>query len=207
MRSRLNQLLRRVPTWVIYLLGALPAPWLFYQGLTGGLGVEPIKALEHEYGELALQLLVAGLAITPLRKHAGINLLKFRRSVGLLTFFYVTCHLLVWLVLDVQLLDQVIADILKRPYITIGMLGFALMLPLALTSNNWSIRRLGGKWRKLHKVTYLVGLLGAVHFIMLVKGIQLEPLIYLALISGLLLLRLPTRRRAPTTDTARQQRA
>jgi len=203
MRDRLNQSLRRLPTWVIYLLGALPAPWLFYQGLTGGLGVEPIKALEHEYGELALQLLVLGLAITPLRKHVGINLLKFRRAVGLLCFFYVTCHLLVWLVLDVQLPGQIWADILKRPYITIGMTGFVLLLPLALTSNNWSIRKLGPIWRKLHKVVYVVALLGAAHFIMLVKGVQLEPLLYLAVIVGLLLLRLPSRRRSASGSTRR----
>lgn len=206
MRDRLNQSLRRLPTWVIYLLGALPAPWLFYQGLTGGLGVEPIKALEHEYGELALQLLVLGLTITPLRRYAGINLLKFRRAIGLLCFFYVTCHLLVWLVLDVQLLSQIWADIIKRPYITIGMTGFVLLLPLALTSNNWSIRRLGPYWRKLHRVIFVVGILGAVHFIMLVKGVQLEPLIYLALIGGLLLLRLPSRRRS-ASGRVRQQRA
>jgi len=191
MRDRFNQNLRRLPTWVIYLLGVLPSGWLFYQGLTGGLGVEPIKALEHEYGELALQLLVLSLAITPLRKHVGINLLKFRRAVGLLCFFYVVCHLLVWLALDVQLPGQIWADIVKRPYITIGMVGFLLLLPLAMTSNTWSIRRLGPRWRKLHRATYVVGILGGVHFVMLVKGFQLEPLIYLALISGLLLLRLP----------------
>lgn len=191
MRDRFNQNLRRLPTWVIYLLGVLPSGWLFYQGLTGGLGVEPIKALEHEYGELALQLLVLSLAITPLRKHVGINLLKFRRAVGLLCFFYVVCHLLVWLALDVQLPGQIWADIVKRPYITIGMAGFLLLLPLAMTSNTWSIRRLGPRWRKLHRATYVVGILGGVHFVMLVKGFQLEPMIYLALILGLLLLRLP----------------
>ncbi|NIZ61979.1 protein-methionine-sulfoxide reductase heme-binding subunit MsrQ [Sedimentitalea sp. CY04] len=205
MRDRLNQTLRRVPTWVIYMLGMLPAPWFFYQGLTGALGVEPIKALEHKYGELALQLLVVSLAITPMRTHLGINLLKFRRAVGLLCFFYVSCHLLVWLVLDVQLLDQIVADIIKRPYITIGMAGFVLMLPLALTSNNWSIRRLGPMWRKLHKATYVIGLLGAVHFVMLVKGVQLEPLIYLAVIIGLLALRLPGRRSSTTTPVRRQR--
>ena len=206
MRDRLNQSLRRVPTWVIYMLGMLPAPWFFYQGLTGALGVEPIKALEHEYGELALQLLVVSLAITPMRKHLGINLLKFRRAVGLLCFFYVSCHLLVWLVLDVQLPEQIMADIIKRPYITIGMAGFLLMLPLALTSNNWSIRRLGPTWRKLHKASYVIGLLGAVHFVMLVKGIQLEPLIYLAMIIVLLVLRLPGRR-VSTRQSPRSQRA
>jgi sulfoxide reductase heme-binding subunit YedZ len=191
MMDRLNQYARKLPTWVVYLVGVLPAPWLFYQGLTGGLGVEPIKALEHEYGELALQLLLAGLAITPLRRHAGLNLLKFRRAIGLLAFFYVTCHLLVWLVLDVQILSQIWADILKRPYITIGMIGFLVMLPLAITSNNASVRRLGAVWRKLHRLTYAAVLLGAVHFVMLVKGFQIEPLIYLAVALTLLAFRLP----------------
>jgi sulfoxide reductase heme-binding subunit YedZ len=191
MMDRLNQYTRKLPTWVVYLVGVLPAPWLFYQGLTGGLGVEPIKALEHEYGELALQLLLAGLAITPLRRHAGLNLLRFRRAIGLLAFFYVTCHLLVWLVLDVQILSQIWADILKRPYITIGMIGFLVMLPLAITSNNASVRRLGAVWRKLHRLTYAAVLLGAIHFVMLVKGFQIEPLIYLAVALGLLAFRLP----------------
>jgi sulfoxide reductase heme-binding subunit YedZ len=186
----INKTARRIPTWAVYLVCAAPAPWLFYLGLTGGLGPEPIKALEHEYGELALKLLIAGLCITPLRRFAGINLLKFRRAIGLMAFFYVAAHLLVWLILDVQHLSQIWADILKRPYITVGMAGFVLMLPLALTSNNWSVRRLRSKWQQLHKLTYLVALLGAAHFVMLSKGLQLEPLAYLAVVLALLLMRL-----------------
>ncbi|WP_299901978.1 protein-methionine-sulfoxide reductase heme-binding subunit MsrQ [uncultured Ruegeria sp.] len=186
----INQTLRRIPVWAIYLLGALPAPWLFYLGLTGGLGVEPIEALEHRYGELALQLLIAGLAVTPLRRHVGLNLMKYRRAIGVLTFVYVSLHLLVWLVLDVQLPSQIWADILKRPYITVGMGAFLLLLPLALTSNNWSVRRLGSRWRKLHCLVYAAALLGGVHYVMLAKGFQIEPLAYLATIIALLALRL-----------------
>ncbi|SDI73221.1 protein-methionine-sulfoxide reductase heme-binding subunit MsrQ [Lutimaribacter saemankumensis] len=189
-RDRINAWARRIPTWVIYLVGALPAPWLFYLGATGGLGVEPVKALEHEYGELALQLLIAGLCVTPLRRQFGINLVKFRRALGLLAFSYVTMHLLVWAVLDVQALDRVWADIVKRPYITIGMSAFVLMVPLAATSNNWSVRRLGPRWRQLHRLTYAVVLLGAVHFIWLRKGWQVEPLVYLVVIVALLALRM-----------------
>ncbi|OBY25722.1 protein-methionine-sulfoxide reductase heme-binding subunit MsrQ [Leisingera sp. JC1] len=192
----LNQLLRRLPVWAVYLLGALPAPWLFYQGLTGGLGVEPIKALEHEYGELALQLMILTLAVSPLRRLLGLNLMKFRRAIGLLCFFYVTCHLLVWLVLDVQLLGQIIADIAKRPYITIGMGAFVLMLPLALSSNNLSVRALGRTWTRLHRLTYAAALLGSVHFVMLSKGFQIEPLIYLGLTLLFLALRLPVLKRS-----------
>ncbi|WP_323776911.1 protein-methionine-sulfoxide reductase heme-binding subunit MsrQ, partial [Leisingera sp.] len=189
--DRVNHLLRRFPVWAVYLFGALPAFWFFYLGLTGGLAVEPIKALEHEYGELALQLMVLTLAITPLRRLAGLNLMKFRRAVGLLCFFYVLCHLLVWLVLDVQILSQILADIAKRPYITIGMGGFVLMLPLALTSNNFSVRRLGRAWPRLHRLTFAAGLLGALHYVMLVKGFQIEPLLYLGAVVVLLVLRLP----------------
>jgi len=187
----INTSARRVPTWLVYGLGIVPGVWFFYLALTGGLGVEPIKELEHLLGELALQLLIGGLAITPLRRYLGINLLRFRRAIGLLAFFYVAMHLLVWLVLDVQIPAQIWADILKRPYITIGMVGFGLMIPLAVTSNNLSIRKLGPLWRKLHKLTYAAALLGGLHFVMLVRGFQLEPLIYMGLVLALLALRLP----------------
>ncbi|WP_027245034.1 protein-methionine-sulfoxide reductase heme-binding subunit MsrQ [Leisingera daeponensis] len=185
-----NQLVRRLPVWAVYLLGALPAPWLFYLGLTGGLGVEPVRALEHEYGKLALQLLILTLAISPMRRLLGLNLLKFRRAVGLLCFFYVLCHLLVWLVLDVQILGQILTDIAKRPYITIGMGAFVLMLPLALTSSNLAVRKLGRAWSRLHRLTYAAAVLGAAHYVMLSKGFQIEPLIYLGLVLFLLALRL-----------------
>ena len=191
MLGGLNTYVRRVPTWVVYLGLALPAPWLLYLGLTGGLGPEPIKALEHELGLWALWLLIAGLCVTPLRRHAGLNLLKYRRALGLMAFYYVTLHLLTWLVLDVQILSQIWADIEKRPYITVGMLAFLLMIPLAATSSNRAIRTLGPNWRRLHRLTYGVALLGALHFVMLRKGLQLEPLLYMGGVAALLVLRLP----------------
>ncbi len=194
MIDRLNTIARRVPTWVVYIVGLLPIPWLLFQAQTGGLGAEPIKALEKELGLLALQLLIAGLAITPARRYLRLNLIKFRRALGLLAFIYVSLHLLVWLGLDVGILSQIWADILKRPYITIGMAGFACLVPLAATSNNFSIRKLGATWRKLHRLTYLAAILAGVHFIWLVKGFQIEPLLYMAAILALLVLRLPKRR-------------
>ncbi|EAP85370.1 protein-methionine-sulfoxide reductase heme-binding subunit MsrQ [Sulfitobacter sp. EE-36] len=194
MIDRLNTVARRVPTWVVYIVGLLPIPWLLFQAQTGGLGAEPIKALEKELGLLALQLLIAGLAITPARRYLRLNLIRFRRALGLLAFIYVSLHLLVWLVLDVGILSQIWADILKRPYITIGMAGFACLVPLAATSNNFSIRKLGATWRKLHRLTYLAAILAGVHFIWLVKGFQIEPLLYMAGILALLVLRLPKRR-------------
>lgn len=189
MRDRINTALRRIPAWVIYAMAPLPVIWLVWQGFIGGLGVEPIRALEHELGEIGLQLLLAGLCVTPLRRHLGLNLLKFRRALGLVAFFYITLHLLVWLVLDVQIPAQIWADIVKRPYITVGMLAFALMVPLALTSNNASVRRLGARWRRLHWLTYPVAVLGALHFVLLAKGFQIEPLIYLTLALLLVALR------------------
>ncbi|MFC3613838.1 protein-methionine-sulfoxide reductase heme-binding subunit MsrQ [Lutimaribacter marinistellae] len=186
-----NATLRRVPVWLVYVIGLLPAPWFVWLGATGGLGVEPIAALEHELGQLALQLLILGLAVTPLRRHLGLNLMKFRRAIGVLCFAYVVLHLMVWLVLDLQTLDRVWADIVKRPYITIGFAAFLLLLPLAVTSNNRSVRLLGAGWRNLHKLVYPAAILAVVHFVMLRKGIQLEPLLYLTAILVLLLLRLP----------------
>jgi sulfoxide reductase heme-binding subunit YedZ len=191
-----NRMVRKIPTWLVYIVGLIPVPLFLYLAQTGGLGREPIKALEHELGELALKLLIVGLAITPLRKLVRLNLIKFRRAIGVLTFTYVALHLLVWLVLDVQVLSQIWADILKRPYITIGMLGFVMMIPLVITSNNWSVKRLGAGWRRLHQLTYLVAILGGIHFIMIAKGIQLEPLIYMAVILGLLAYRLPAIRKS-----------
>ncbi|WP_099827707.1 protein-methionine-sulfoxide reductase heme-binding subunit MsrQ [Oceaniglobus indicus] len=189
---RINGALRPLPTWPIYVvLGAVPFWWL-YLGFTGGLGVEPIRALEHRLGELGLQVLIASLCITPLRRFFGIHLIKFRRALGLMVFYLISLHLLVWLVLDVQLPGQIWADIVKRPYITVGMAAFLLLIPLAVTSNTWSIRRLGPKaWQRLHKLVYVSVVLGAVHWVMLVKGWQIEPLLYLGAILFLLALRLP----------------
>ena len=189
--DKINGAARRVPTWAVYILYLLPVPWLLYLAQTGGLGREPIKALEHELGEIALQLLIIGLCITPLRQYLGLNLLKFRRTFGLLAFTYVALHLLVWVVLDMSLLwGQMWADIWKRPYITIGMAGFVALLPLAISSNNLSVRKMGAAaWRKLHKLTYVAVILGGIHYLWLVKGIQFEPIIYMAVILGLIALR------------------
>ena len=190
MRDQLNATLRRIPSWTIYIAATLYVVWRFYLGMTGGLGPEPINAIERELGLTALQVVTLGLAVTPLRKHLGVNLMKHRRAIGVSAFFLVLVHLLVWLLLDVQSLERIWADILKRPYITIGMLAFVLMLPLGVTSNNWSVRKLGRIWRTIHKLTYGVAILGAIHYVMVVKGFQIEPLVYLGVIGGLLMLRI-----------------
>lgn len=194
-RDALNTGLRKLPEWLVYVVGFAPALWLFWLALNGHLGVDPVKALEHRYGLIALQVLIAGLCVTPLRQWFGINLMRFRRALGLIAFGYVVMHLLVWLVLDVQIPSQIWADILKRPYITIGIAGFALLIPLAVTSNRWSIRRLGPRWARLHRLVYVAVALGGLHFIMLSKGFQLEPMLYLGAIILLLALRLVPARR------------
>lgn len=197
-----NGVLRRIPAWILYIIAVLPPVYIFFAALGK---VDPVKELEHAMGLLGLQVLIAVLAISPLRRLTGINLIKFRRALGLIGFFYIFLHLIVWLVLDVQIVSQIIKDILKRPYITIGMVAFVLMIPLAMTSNNRSVRKLGPKWRSLHKLTYPALILGGVHFVWLVKGWQLEPMLYLAVILGLLVFRVKPSKRVskPSADATR----
>lgn len=186
----INGALRKVPAWTVYIAATVWVVWLFYLGLTGGLGVEPINALEREYGSLGLKLIILGLMVTPIRKWTGVNLLKFRRAIGVTTFFVILAHLLVWAVLDVQTLERVWTEIVKRPYVTMGMAAFVMLIPLAATSNNLSLRKLGPlRWRKLHKLTYPAAILGGIHYLWLVKGFQIEPIIYLGIILGLVSLR------------------
>lgn len=177
-----------IPRWIVYLAGLLPAIWVFYLAVTDGAGADPVRTLEHTLGLWALRFLVAGLAISPLRQVTGVNLLRYRRAIGLLAFYYAALHFAVWLVLDRGLDAAAIwADILKRWYITIGFASFLLLVPLAATSTNTAIRRVGGKvWAKLHRVVYLAAMLAALHFIMTVKIWAPEPLIYAALVVVLL---------------------
>lgn len=201
MIQSINATLRRIPTWPVYLVGLLAPAWFLYLGISGGLGPEPVKELEHRLGLLGLQVFLVTLAVSPVRRLTGVTFLKFRRALGLLTFYYVALHLLVWLVLDVQIPAQIWADIVKRPYITIGMLGFVILIPLAFTSNNAAMKRLGAaNWRRLHQLSYLAAILGAVHYVMLAKTWQAEPLAYLAAVVLLLALRIRIpRRRVPAT--------
>jgi len=199
----LNRALRKIPPWLIYLAGLWFVVWPFWLGLTGRLGPEPIKALEHVLGQRALQLLILGLAITPLRRFVGLNLIRFRRAVGLTAFFILVAHLCVWLFLDLKSWDLIAKDLFKRPYIIVGMTALTLAVPLAITSNGYSVRRLGAAaWGRLHRLTYGVVLLGGIHFVMSVKGWQPEPLLYLTTILILLALRLIPRRRAAARPAA-----
>lgn len=178
--DRANRLFRRVPTWAVYLAGVLPFAWIVWLAVTGGLGADPVKAIELRLGELGLQFLIGGLVITPLRWF-GLNLIKFRRAVGLIAFFYIAMHLSAWVVLDMGLRwEEMANDLVKRWYIIIGMAGFVAMIPLAITSNAASVKRLGAAaWNRLHKLTYFAVLAGAVHYVVLVKAWPIEPLLYL----------------------------
>ncbi|MFN3972818.1 MAG: protein-methionine-sulfoxide reductase heme-binding subunit MsrQ [Gemmobacter sp.] len=189
--DRVNAGLRPVPVWAVYAAGAVPALWLVFLAFTGGLGIDPVKALERELGLIGLQLLVAGLAVTPLRWLTGVSLIRFRRAIGVLAFVYVALHFAVWVFLDLQMRwGQIGADLVKRPYIVVGFLGFLMLLPLALTSNNASVRWLGAAgWRRLHWLTYPAAVAGGVHFLWLVRTWPVEPLLYLVAIGALLALR------------------
>ncbi len=191
--GHINGGLRRIPAWTIYIVGALWAGWLFWLALTqqGHFRADPVNVLERAYGEIALQLMIAGLLVTPLRKFAGLNFMKFRRAIGVTAFFFVLAHFLVFAILDVASLSRVVEETIKRPYVTVGMASFLMMIPLAITSNNRMVKRLGAaSWRQLHKLTYPAAILGGLHYLWLVKGFQIEPILYLGVIVGLVALRM-----------------
>lgn len=184
----------------LVVLAAVPAlwyAWAIYSDFLLGtryLGSDPIKEAEHAYGAWTLRLLFASLAITPMRRISGWNwLAKHRRTLGLYAFAYGVLHLTVWAILDVQLIiddlvgwDVVWTDLTKRPFITIGMLCLLLMLPLAITSTKGMIKRMGKSWVKLHRVVYLIAILGVVHFFMAVKLDIREPGVYALILAVLL---------------------
>lgn len=188
MLDRINKALRRVPTWTIYILGIFPAIWVVYTSLQE---VDPIRGIEWGLGLWAVRLLIATLFITPLR-WAGLNLLRFRRQLGLVAYAYVVLHFTSWLTIDMGLRwSQIVPDLYKRWYIVVGMSALLLLTPLALTSNTWSIRRLGAQnWNRLHKLAYLATGLAMLHFLMVGKVYTAEVLTYAAILFALLAVRL-----------------
>jgi sulfoxide reductase heme-binding subunit YedZ len=189
-----------VPRLAVYVVGLAPAAWLFWLGVEDRLGPEPIKALEQGLGLWSLRFLLACLAVTPLRRFAGLDLLRYRRALGLLAFYYAFLHLAAYVGLDHGFdWPAILADIVKRPYVTVGMASFAILVPLAVTSNAAAIRRMGGRaWARLHRLVYVAALGAAAHFLLIVKSWPAEPLVYAGLTAALLLTRLvraPARRR------------
>ena len=178
---------------VIFLTCLAPLAWLVWRALHDGLGANPIEAITHSTGDCTLTFLLITLAITPLRKLTRQYwLINFRRMLGLFAFFYGTLHLMTYVWLD-KFFDvhEMLADIAKRRFITLGMTGFALMIPLALTSTKWSIRKLGGKrWQALHRLIYFSAAAGVIHYLWLVKADKKKPLEYAAVLAVLMLYRL-----------------
>lgn len=188
MLDQINRTLRKVPTWTIYILGLVAAIWVVYSGLQQ---VDPVRGIEWGLGLWAVRLLIATLFISPLR-WAGLNLLRFRRQLGLVAFAFVVLHFTAWLTIDMGLRwSQILPDLYKRWYILVGMSALLLLVPLAVTSNNWSIRRLGARnWNRLHKLAYAATALGMLHFLMVGKVYTTEVLTYAALLTLLLAVRL-----------------
>lgn len=177
------------------------------------LGPDPVVRLEHRTGEWALRLLLATLTLTPLRRLTGWpKFIRYRRMLGLFAFFYATIHLTVYLVIDLGgFWTQIFSEIVKRPYITVGFLAWVLLLPLTATSTRGMMRRLGSRWQQLHRLVYLIALLGVLHFLWLVKSGQKiavrEPLVYLGVLIGLMLMRIrwPQLTRKEPSLESRQQ--
>ena len=173
--------------WGIYVVGLMPAAIYFWLGATGGLGADPVRTFEQTLGLWALRFLILTLAVTPLRELAGVNLLRYRRALGLLAFWYAAMHFTVYLTLDRGLLwGTILPDIAKRPFITLGFSALVLLVPLALTSNRLSIRRLGRNWRRLHRLVYVAAALAAVHYLMATKVVDATQAAHVGLIVLLL---------------------
>ena len=169
------------------------------------LGPNPMETLTHSTGIWALRLLLLTLAVTPLRRLLGLPwLVRFRRLLGLFAFFYASLHFGVYLALDRALAwEEILKDLAERPYITLGFAALVLLVPLAVTSTRGWVRRLGRGWQRLHRLGYVLGLLGVLHFLWLVKADLREPLIYGAVLAVLLAARLPWGRLARLADSAR----
>ena len=181
----------RIAKAAAFVLAALPAVVLVVDGLRGNLTADPIEEITHRTGWWALTLLMVTLAVTPLRRLTGWNqLVQLRRMLGLYAFFYAALHLLTYVVLDLFFaFDILLEDVMERPYITVGFAAFLMLLALAVTSTKGSIRRLGRRWRQLHRLVYVAALLGVVHFYWQVKADTREPLVY----AGVLLVLLAAR--------------
>lgn len=178
---------RPASVWTLYALGLAPAMWQFYLGAAGGLGADPVKTFELFLGLWTIRFLLLTLAVTPVRDLFGWNLLRYRRALGLLTFYYALMHVAVYAILDQALIfPAIVEDVVKRPFIMFGMAGLVLLVPLAATSNNFSIRRMGRKWTWLHRLVYATAICGALHYALSTKVLSGEQYFYIGLIVLLL---------------------
>ena len=177
---------------LVFVVALSPFLWLGFRGLTGRLSANPIEDITLTTGIWALRWLLVTLAVTPLRRVTGWQrVIQYRRMFGLFAFFYATLHLLTYLILDQGLaFEFILPDIVKRPYITAGMIAFTLMVPLALTSTKGWIRRLGRKWQFLHRLVYVSAAAACLHFLWKVKLAIGEPVYYAVILAVLLAFRL-----------------
>lgn len=177
---------------VVFLTALVPVALLLYRGVRNDLGVNPAETLQLETGGWALKFLVFTLAVTPVRRLTGWNrIIQYRRMLGLFAFFYATAHALSYLLFDLSFaFGAMLADVAKRPFITLGFLSFVLMIPLAVTSTRGWIRRLGRRWQMLHRLIYLSAIFGVLHFLWKVKVATGEPVYYAVVVAGLLGFRL-----------------
>lgn len=190
---------------LVFCLCLAPAAVLVYNGVMGRLGANPIEAITRFTGDWTLYFLLMTLAVTPLRRLTGYTpVMRYRRMLGLYAFFYATLHFLTYLVLD-QFFDwgAIAKDIMKRPYITVGFTAFVLLIPLAVTSSTRMIQRLGRKWRKLHRLVYVIGCLGILHYLWLVKLDIRDPVLFGMVFIAFMLLRLPHLRPPPKSTLMR----
>jgi methionine sulfoxide reductase heme-binding subunit len=179
-----------IPSWPLYPLGLIPAVWLFWRGVEGHLGADPVGTFEKMLGLWAIRFLAASLVISPIRWLTGISLLKYRRALGLLAFIYVVLHVTAYVWLDIGFNGAIlIRDITRRPFIILGALAFLALIPLALTSNRLSIRKLGRRWSRLHRLVYLVALLAGIHLFLAFKRPTPTSELYDGLLAALLLAR------------------
>jgi len=173
---------------VVFLVCLIPFAQLAFNAYAGELGANPIETITRFTGSWSLIILIASLAVTPLRRITGWNdLIKVRRMLGLFAFYYAALHFTTYMILDLYFdFPAILKDILKRPYITVGFAAFLLMIPLAVTSTAAMIRRLGKRWQQLHYLVYVVAILGVVHFYWLVKADISRPAQYGAVLAILL---------------------
>jgi sulfoxide reductase heme-binding subunit YedZ len=183
----------RNPKFWVFGICLLPLARLIYLGGSGGLGANPIEFITHSTGTWTLVGLMVTLSVTPLRRLSGrADLIRYRRMLGLFSFFYACLHFVTYVWLD-QFFDPaaIAKDIVKRPFITVGFAAFVLLVPLAVTSTHAMMRRLGRRWQQLHRLVYVIALLGVIHYLWLVKKDMTEPLIYGGVLVLLLAIRLP----------------
>lgn len=170
----MRSIIKHIPAWPIYGVVTLWAAWYFYIGAIGQLGPDPAKVIEHQYGRVALYLLIAAMAITPLRRLAQVNLFKYRRALGVCAGGLTLLHVAVWLVLDMQDLGKALEEAVKRRHLIFGLVAAVLMIPLLVTSNKMSVRRMGRTWNQLHKLAYAILPLAAIHYLLANKTIETE---------------------------------